>query len=344
MSIETAKECIDWIFSHIPSNMERVEIDFIGGEPLMEFLLIKNIVEYTHLKYITEDYKFTALTNGTLLNNEMKKWFATHKDKVVLGLSLDGVKDTHDYNRNNSFNNIDIDFFLKTYPIPEVKMTLSDYSFPHLAENIQYIHSLGFKKIKGGNLYVGKFNWNSEYYIKTLIPQLTQLVNFYVKNENLTIIEFLNADITLCENNNKDKKLCDIGTGIIFFDVDGTKRLCHYITPMTFSKEDLKNIEAIDFTNDENFVDNDCYNNCYIYSICPTCAGANYLNYKTFKQRNKSHCRIQKLIALFIADLQAKRIAKNHAIYDNNKLYYIIEAIKKIREYYLPEFKNYFKE
>jgi sulfatase maturation enzyme AslB (radical SAM superfamily) len=344
MSFETAKACIDWIFSHIPSNTEGMEIDLIGGEPLNEFPLLKNIVEYTRLKYTTDDYEFTLLTNGTLLNDQMKMWFNDNKDKVVLGLSLDGSKETHDSNRNNSFDKIDIGFFVKTYSIPMVKMTLSEYSLPYLAENIEFIHSLGFKDIRGGYLYTGTFNWNSDKYIKILLPQLIQLVNFYVTNDSLNLPQVLDQNLTLCENPHKDKKCCDIGTGEVFFDVDGTRRLCHYITPMTFSQIDLKNIETTDFTNEENFVDYDCFNNCYIYPICISCPGADYLNNKTFKQRNKNHCRIQKLFALFIADLQAKRIAKNPAIYDNDKLYYIIEAIKKIREFYLPEFEVYFKE
>jgi hypothetical protein len=63
---------------------------------------------------------------------------------------------------------------------------------------------------------------------------------------------------------------------------------------------------------------------------------------KTFKVRDKSKCRIQKLIALFIADMQAKRIQKNPKWYDDTTLYYTIEAVKKIRALYLDEFKAFF--
>ena len=111
---------------------------------------------------------------------------------------------------------------------------------------------------------------------------------------------------------------------------------------MTFTDSELNKIKATDFSNGANFIDENCFNNCYIYPICPTCAAANYLNYKTFKNRDKRRCRIQKLITLFIADLQAKRIIKNPQKYSNDKLYYTINAINKIRELYLPEFKEYF--
>jgi hypothetical protein len=113
---------------------------------------------------------------------------------------------------------------------------------------------------------------------------------------------------------------------------------------MTFSAGDLDNIMRTDFTDEDNFIDEDCYNNCYIYPVCPTCSGANYLVGKNFKCRNKSKCRINKLAALFIAELQANRILKNPGIFrDDNRLYYTIEAIKGIRGAYLDEFLEYLR-
>jgi hypothetical protein len=63
-----------------------------------------------------------------------------------------------------------------------------------------------------------------------------------------------------------------------------------------------------------------------------------------FRKRNRSKCRIQKLIALFIADMEAKRIAKNPKRYNDTKLYYTIEAIKKIRGAYLEMFEEFMEK
>ncbi len=344
MSLECAKKIIDWIFTHIPNNTEDIEINFIGGEPLLEFELLKNIVEYTHLKNPTDNYNFFTTTNGVLLNDKMKMWLDDHKDEFVLGLSLDGTKETHNYNRSNSFDKIDFKYFLETWPNQGVKMTLSDYSLPHLAENIKFIHSLGFKEIFGVNLFEGTFDWSSEDYVKILVAQLKELVEFYVENDTLIVNHMLNKQLYLCEATNKDKESwCGLGVTTILFDVDGTKLPCVFCTGMTFKENELNKIKTIDFNDGTNFIDEDCFNNCYIYPICPTCAGANYLNYKTFKYRDKRRCRIQKLITLFIADLQAKRIVKNPKIYDNDKLYYTINAINKVRKLYFHEFKEYFE-
>jgi sulfatase maturation enzyme AslB (radical SAM superfamily) len=339
MSLDTAKKCVDWIFNNVPSDFDAVDIDFIGGEPLLEFGLMKSVYEYVCDKKPEMSYVLYATTNGTLLTPEMKTWFTTHKDTFYLGLSLDGKKETHDHNRNNSFDSIDIDFFRKYWPEQSVKMTLSEYSLRHFAADVQFIHSLGFE-VEGANLFEGSFNWDKDEYIKLLVPQLQELVDFYVRNEQLPLNQMLDKPLNICESKNKTKtKWCGIGIGTVFFDVDGKQYPCSYVTPMSFPQHELDDILATDFTDDENFIDDDCFNDCYIYPICTTCAGGNYMVNKTFKIRNKSKCRIQKLIALFIADLQAKLIQKNPSRYDDTTLFYTIEAIKQIRERYLGEFK-----
>lgn len=342
MSFDTACKSIDWIFSNIPENMKGVEVSFIGGEPLIEFELIKKVFEYTSNKYQKETYIFYATTNGVLLNNEMKEWFWGHKDKFVLGLSLDGLPETHNHNRSNSYNKIDIDFFKNTWPNQGVKMTLSEYSLKNLADNVIHIHSLGFKQIDGVNLFEGNFNWNDEKFIIELIPQLKKLVDFYVEHDDLNVDQMLGRQLDMCEEKNREKrKWCGIGTGAIFFDTDGTKRPCPFVTPMTFSKDELDSIMKTNFNDDSIFVDEDCFKNCYIYPICPMCPGANYLAKKTFSERDKSKCRIQKLITLYSADLYGRRLIKNSKSIPEDRIYNTISAIQKIKETILPEFELY---
>ncbi|GMO36566.1 MAG: 4Fe-4S cluster-binding domain-containing protein [Termitinemataceae bacterium] len=342
MSLITAKQSIDWIFENVPNDLNAIEISFIGGEPLLEFDLIKEIVQYANCKKTKYRHIFYATTNGTLLTNEMKSWFSKNKNIFWLGLSLDGTRETHNFNRSNSYDKIDIDFFRTTWPEQSIKMTLSEYSLKHLADNIIYIHSLGFTYIAGVNLFEGDFKWDKDDYIKEFIPQLKKLVDFYLSNDTLLLNQMFDKRIDLCEVQNKEhRKWCGIGNGTCFFDIDGQKYPCSFITPMTFSYDDLLEIKKTDFLNDECFLDNDCLENCYIYPVCPSCSGANYMVNKTFKKRNKSKCKIQKLITLFIADIQAKKILRDRSNMDDNTLYHTIEAIKKIRKLYFDEFKEY---
>lgn len=342
MSFETARFIVDWVFDHTPINADTVGFDFIGGEPLLEFHLIKEIFEYACSKKWKIPLNFFATTNGTLLTEDMKAWFSDHKTVFKLGLSIDGTRDTHNHNRSNSFDLIDTEFFLRNWPEQGVKMTLSDYSLSHLAENIKFIHSLGFKNVRGVNLAEGNFDWDDDKYIRILVPQLAELVEFYLENNDLIPNQMFDKRLNICEAKERERrKWCGIGVGCPFFDVDGKMYPCAYITPMTFSPEEISDIVATDFTNDDAFIDDDCFENCYIYPICPTCSGANYLNNKSFKKRDKRRCRIQKLISLYVADLQAKKILKNPKLYDDNTLYYTIEAIKKIRSLYLHEFQDF---
>ena len=343
MTLDTAKSIIDWIFANVPESAEGIGIDFIGGEPLLEFDLLKEIVAYTCSCKREQRYTFFATTNGTVMTSEMKAWFTAHKDCFVLGLSLDGTRDTHNYNRCNSFDDIDIEFFLKNWPDQGIKMTLSEFSLSRLTENIKFLHSLGFKNIRGVNLAEGNFDWSEDRYIKVLAPQLKELVEFYLDNDALVLNQMFDKHINYCEAKERERrKWCGIGVGCPFFDVDGKMYPCAFITPMTFTQKELSEIMSADFTNDGSFIDDDCFTNCYIYPICPTCCGANYLNNKTFKERDKRRCRIQKLVSLFIADLYAKKIVREPKAFDDNTLYHTIEAIKKIRELYLSEFKEYF--
>lgn len=342
MSYETACKCIDWIFANIPEDMHGIEISFIGGEPLVEFELIKKIYDYTNSKYSGQEYIFYATTNGALLNDEMKAWFTERKNNFVLGVSMDGLPDTHNHNRSNSYDKIDVDFFIKTWPDQGTKMTISEYSLENLAENIIYLHELGFKEIDGVNLFEGSFDWSDEKYIKKMIPQLKRLVEYYVEHDDLMLDQMMGRQIDMCEEKDRPKrKWCGIGTGTIFFDTDGQRYPCPFTTPMTFSQEELDEFKKTDFENNDNFIDDDCFENCYIYPICPMCPGANYMVKKTFKVRDRSKCRMQKLITLYVADLQAKRIYKNKSNVPESRMYNMISAIQKIKETILPEFKEY---
>jgi len=343
MSIETAKKTLDWIFNNKPDFKESYEIRFFGGEPLLEFEMIKELVDYVQNKEIDDPYVLYATTNGTLLDDDIKNWCTSHREFFHLGLSLDGKKLTQDHNRCNSFDKIDIDYFIKTWPRQAVKMTISEFGLSHLAEDIIYLHELGFQNVGGVNLFEGGFNWDKDEYIKIIIPQLRQLVDYYVENDTLELNQMFRVNIDWCAAKNAQKlaKWCGVGISSLFFDTDGKKYPCPYITPMTFPENELEEIMKTDFNDDNVFIDKDCMNNCYLYPVCQTCPGVNYEVNKTFNIRTKNKCQIQKLIALFVADLQGKKLLKNPKRMEPAKKYYTIEAIKKIKELYYNEFKLY---
>lgn len=340
MSYDTCKSCVDWIFNHILKDTNnRAEIAFFGGEPLLRFDLIKSIVEYTLHKYQSNNYRFFASTNGTVMSNVMKQWFTSHKQLFTLGLSLDGGKQSQDENRSNSFDCIDFEFFLSNWPNQNVKMTVSDKSIYRYASDVKFIHSLGFG-INGADLCVGKFDWSSDSFIKIMAPQLHELIDYYLENPN-HYNAFFQKDLASCAVPKVRKKNCGCGDKIHYFDSDGKQYPCTFITPMTFHKSELQDILRCDFCNVDDFVDETCFNSCYIYQMCRTCHAEDYLSTKSFKHYDKTKCRMKFMEALILAEYNALLIQRNPQIYDDTKLFYTIEAIKKIRELYYEDFKNF---
>lgn len=95
MSDEVARAAVDFLIG--ASGSRRIlEMDFFGGEPLMNLSVVKNTVEYAKAegKKHGKKFLFTLTTNGVLLNDETAKWLNDEMENVVL--SLDGRKSVHD--------------------------------------------------------------------------------------------------------------------------------------------------------------------------------------------------------------------------------------------------------
>ena len=98
MSAKVGKAALDFLVAN-SGNRHNLEVDFFGGEPTMNFGVVKEVVEYgrsleeKHNKH----FRFTLTTNGVLLNDEIMEFANKEMDNVVL--SVDGRKEIHDYMR-----------------------------------------------------------------------------------------------------------------------------------------------------------------------------------------------------------------------------------------------------
>ncbi len=95
MSAEVGRAAIDFVIKNSGSR-KNIEIDYFGGEPLMNFDVVKEITEYAKLrgKDSGKNFRFTITTNGILLNDKIKEYINENMSNVVL--SLDGRKSTND--------------------------------------------------------------------------------------------------------------------------------------------------------------------------------------------------------------------------------------------------------
>ncbi len=94
MSEEVGKKAIDFLIAH-SGKRKNLEVDFFGGEPLMNLNVVKAIVDYARSKEAESGkrFDFTMTTNCVLLNDETIKWLNEEMHNVVL--SIDGRHDVH---------------------------------------------------------------------------------------------------------------------------------------------------------------------------------------------------------------------------------------------------------
>ena len=95
MSYEVGKKALDFLVANSGSRRNR-EVDFFGGEPLMNWKVVKELVAYGREleKQYDKHFRFTLTTNGVLLNEEVQEVVNREMDNVVL--SLDGRKEVND--------------------------------------------------------------------------------------------------------------------------------------------------------------------------------------------------------------------------------------------------------
>ncbi|MBR6656596.1 MAG: thioether cross-link-forming SCIFF peptide maturase [Oscillospiraceae bacterium] len=95
MPVETGKKAIDFLLTH-SGNRHNLELDFFGGEPLMNWDAVKEIVDYARSKEeeYNKKFRFTVTTNGVLLDDENIDYINKEMKNVVL--SLDGRKCVND--------------------------------------------------------------------------------------------------------------------------------------------------------------------------------------------------------------------------------------------------------
>lgn len=93
MDWETAKKALEFFIKHSVERPEKT-ISFYGGEPLLEFPLMKKCILWIEETYKEQSVSFNFTTNATLLNEEIIKFLDEHN--IMLLISLDGPEQIHD--------------------------------------------------------------------------------------------------------------------------------------------------------------------------------------------------------------------------------------------------------
>lgn len=276
-----------------------------GGEPFFVFKKIRTLCETIWQLDLEEDYLFLITTNGTLIHGEIANWLSKNKERVRIKLSLDGDKTSQDMNRSNSFDLIDIPFFVHTWPDMQINMTVSPKTLPYLAHNVKYLHSVGFKHIISHLAIMT--DWSNRNDLMCFYKQLIELVEFYLQNTNIEPCSFLNHKI---EDMLKDKTgtICGLGNNKKAYDFEtGCYYPCHLFFPSVCNKNINNLLKRVDFSKIINQESPICQT-CPLFNICHTCYAENYSLRNSLTSRDMIMCQYQKIMSIMTFRYEYARI------------------------------------
>ena len=306
---EHLKKLIKEKVQSLPDIFDSFELHFMGGEPLLEFPVIKEVAEWVWTQNFDRKLMMIyAPTNGTLLNEEIKAWCHSNRERFCLGLSFDGDESMQNMNRSSSASSVDLDFFLNTWNVQSVKMTVSPATISNLYNGALYLHKKGFKRIEADMARGKNIEW-TEQHLKTLSHQLELLSDFYVKKPEMYHFSMLEMDIFALKENDKNKtKICSCGENLTCVDIDGEEYACHLFSPVALPKEKAKMSQQIDFFDTESFRDEEC-DTCVLKNLCTQCYGMNYLLTGRVDKSDPVNCAAFKI--MYLANIKHRyKIAK----------------------------------
>ena len=154
MSFEVGKAALDFLMDH-SGTRRNLEVDFFGGEPLMNWDVVKQLVEYARSveKERGKNFRFTLTTNGMLIDDDVIDFANREMSNVVL--SLDGRKEIHDRERVDYAGNGSYDRIVPKFQKLVESRGGKDYYMrgtfthanPDFTKDVFHMTDLGFKEL-----------------------------------------------------------------------------------------------------------------------------------------------------------------------------------------------------
>lgn len=267
ININMADDILRFIHCNVREEKEAI-INFHGGEPTINFKIIKYMVESLD-EMFGDKVLYGMTTNGSLLTQDIIEFIA-EKFIYNLSISLDGTKEINDANRRfrngtGTYETI-INHFLslnKIRPDVRVRMTYNSDTICELFNSVRHIVDLGFKNIVAVADYTDK-NWN-DHDVDILQVELEKIFNFYFYN-NQVDINFISDPMT------KKKGLCNGGKSSINIDIDGNLYPCTWVVGNVdfvigdiYKGIDNKKVQQLH--NHSMVINKDC-KGCNLYECC----------------------------------------------------------------------------
>ncbi|MBR5271576.1 MAG: thioether cross-link-forming SCIFF peptide maturase, partial [Clostridia bacterium] len=296
MSSEVGKKAIDFVIAN-SQNRHNIEIDYFGGEPLMNFEVVKEITEYAKEqgKKHNKNFRFTITTNGVLLDDEIEKYINENMSNVVL--SLDGLKETHDKMRPTVNGKGSYDIIVPKFQRMAKSRNQDNYyvrgTFTahnvDFAKDVMHLADLGFKQTSVEPVvapYEEEYALREEH-IQTVFREYEKLADEYVKRwREGNWFNFFHFMVDLDQGPCVIKRLSGCGAGHEYLAISpqGDIYPCHQFVGNTDYKmgtvfegkidEDIKNV----FERSNVYTKKKC-ENCFAKFYCSGGCSANAVNF-----------------------------------------------------------------
>lgn len=304
MSFLTAKKAIDFLVAH--ANKEILNVCFFGGEPLLNFKLIKEVVAYTKEieKSSSKRFTYCMTTNATLINEEIENFIK--ENKISITVSMDGKRETNNLNRfyANKRGSYD-DTNSKTENIRNYVTVRATVAPPNLNvfENVVHIiEELGYKRVAWAlaNNLMKKEDYAKVYKSEMdLLEKLTGMIKEKKYEEVKKYHSFLNVLKKFGQDGLRSKG-CGAGTNLMAVDIDGKIYPCHRfvgIKDAVLGDVDSAMKENKEFYSDVELNSYKQCKTCIARSICGGgCINENYYANGKLNEPSEDFCEYRRAI------------------------------------------------
>lgn len=292
MSYEVGKKAIDFLLNN-SGNKRNLEVDFFGGEPLMNFEVVKKIVSYAREKEkkYNKNFRFTLTTNGILLNDDIIDYLNENMYNVVL--SLDGRQLVHDKMRPTPNNKGSYDLIVKKFRNLVEKRQQKDYYIRgtftkhnlDFSNDVLHIADLGFEQISvepvvsSDDKEYSILQEDIDCILNEYDKLAKELIDRYKKGETINFFHFM---IDLNQGPCIVKRLAGCGSGSEYLAITPSGEIypCHQFVGieeflMGNIEEGIKNIDIKEkFTRCNVYTKNKC-KECWAKFYCSGGCSAN---------------------------------------------------------------------
>jgi len=333
LSFSDIKRVLD---REVESGRKNCQIGFFGGEPLLKKELIYEVVNYADLLEKSNDIKFsyTITTNATLIDRDFIK--LVKKKDFLVGISLDGNKETHNKNRYTYSGEDTFDIvvdnardLLKSVRKVVAMPVVTKNNYKNMTENAKYLFDVGFNHVNCAFDYYA--DWTNED-IEPLRKEYIRLSElYYEKTKNNNDFSLLPFDdkISMHIKNENCEERCIIAKKHV--NVGSDKKFYPCMQFVGKSEYEIGDVElGLNFKKIEDLREyainnhNDICSSCKIKNRCRhTCGCLNIITSGDFTKTSALICETERML-IEISDKLAEKLYKEGSTAFYKKNYWIL--------------------